>query len=328
MTKTEAANRIQALTDNVETVIIGKTDVVQLAAAALLAGGHILIEDIPGVGKTMLARALAKSLDCVFRRIQFTPDLLPSDVTGVSVYNQSTGEFEFRPGPIFGNVVLADEINRATPKSQAALLECMEEFQVSVDGITHHLPHPFFVIATENPIEYEGTFRLPEAQLDRFLGRISLGYPSAADEVSMLTKQVVRHPIELVEPVLSPEELVELQRLVRQVHLDDSLKDYIVRLTRATREHSAVELGASPRGSLALYRTSQALAALLGRNYVIPDDVKHLAVPVLAHRITLTPDARLQGRLHDVVMHEMIAQAPVPVEEVWAEDDATRTKAV
>ncbi len=313
MTKTEAADRIQALTDNVETVIIGKTDVVQLAAAALLGGGHILIEDIPGVGKTMLARALAKSLDCVFRRIQFTPDLLPSDVTGVSVYNQSTGEFEFRPGPVFGNIVLADEINRATPKSQAALLECMEEFQVSVDGITHHLPHPFFVIATENPIEYEGTFRLPEAQLDRFLGRISLGYPSAADEVAMLTKQLVRHPIELVQPVLSPEELVELQRLVRQVHLDDSLKDYIVRLTRATREHSAVELGASPRGSIALMRLSQALAAGLQRDYFIPDDIKCVAQAALGHRIIVSPDVAFQGTASRDVVEEVLARIPVPV---------------
>ncbi len=313
MTKTEAANRIQALIDNVETVIIGKTDVVQLAAAALLAGGHILIEDIPGVGKTMLARALAKSLDCSFRRIQFTPDLLPSDVTGVSVYNQSTGEFEFRPGPVFGNIVLADEINRATPKSQAALLECMEEFQVSVDGITHHLPHPFFVIATENPIEYEGTFRLPEAQLDRFLGRISLGYPTAADEVAMLTKQLVRHPIELVEPVLSPEELVELQHLVRQVHLDDSLKDYIVRLTRATREHSAVELGASPRGSIALMRLSQALAAVGQRDYVIPDDIKCVAQAALGHRIIVSPDVAFQGTTSRDVVEEVLARIPVPV---------------
>lgn len=313
MTITQAVESIHRLIDNIETVIIGKTDVVRLAVATLLAGGHLLIEDVPGVGKTMLARALAKSLDCTFKRIQFTPDLLPADVTGVSVYNQSTGQFEFRPGPIFANIVLADEINRATPKSQSALLECMEEFQVTVDGTTHQLPPPFFVIATENPIEYEGTYRLPEAQVDRFLARISLGYPSSADEVEMLTKQVTQHPIELVQPVLSPQQLLELQRLVRQVHLDDSLKEYIVSITRATRDHPAVELGASPRGSIALMRLSQALAAVRERDYVIPDDIKYIAHEALDHRTILSADVAFQGTTTGEIIEEVLARVPVPI---------------
>ncbi len=313
MSEMRSGESIQALIDNVETVIIGKTDVVRLAVAALLAGGHILIEDIPGVGKTMLARALAKSLDCTFKRIQFTPDLLPADVTGISVYNQSSGEFEFRPGPVFANIVLVDEINRATPKSQASLLECMEEFQVTADGVTHPLPNPFFVIATENPIEYEGTYRLPEAQLDRFLGRISLGYPSPTDEVAMLSKQMVQHPIELVEPVLTPAELVELQQQVRRIHLDDSLKEYMVNLSRATREDATVELGASPRGSIALMRLSQALAAVCQRDYVIPDDIKHVAYPALGHRIILSADVAFQGTTSREVVEQVLARVPVPL---------------
>ena len=313
MSKTHGGESIQALIDNVETVIIGKTDVVRLAVAALLAGGHILIEDIPGVGKTMLARALAKSLDCTFKRIQFTPDLLPADVTGISVYNQSSSEFEFRPGPVFANIVLVDEINRATPKSQAALLECMEEFQVTVDGVTHPLPNPFFVIATENPIEYEGTYRLPEAQLDRFLGRISLGYPRLTDEVTMLSKQMVQHPIELVEPVLTPAELVELQQQARRIHLDDSLKEYMVNLSRATREDAAVELGASPRGSIALMRLSQALAAVCQRDYVIPDDIKYAAQAALGHRIILSADVAFQGMTSSGVVEQVLVRIPVPL---------------
>ena len=313
MTVTQAVESIQRLIDSIETVIIGKTDVVRLAVATLLAGGHLLIEDVPGVGKTMLARALAKSLDCTFKRIQFTPDLLPADVTGVSVYNQSSGQFEFRPGSIFANIVLADEINRATPKSQSALLECMEEFQVTVDGVSHQLPAPFFVIATENPIEYEGTYRLPEAQVDRFLARISLGYPSSADEVEMLTKQVTQHPIERVEPVVSPEELRELQGLVRQVHLDDSLKEYMVNITRATREHPAVELGASPRGSIALMRLSQALAAVRERDYVTPDDIKYIAHDALDHRTILAADVAFQGTTVAEVIEEVLARVPVPI---------------
>ncbi len=312
MSTLQPSQAIEALIDNIETVIIGKTETVELAVVTLLAGGHMLIEDVPGVGKTMLARSLAKSLDCSFKRIQFTPDLLPSDITGVSVFDRSSESFKFRPGPIFANIVLADEVNRATPKSQAALLECMEEFQVTVDGITHQLPKPFFVMATENLVEYEGTYRLPEAQLDRFLACVSLGYPHASDEVKILDDQVVQHPIELVKPVLSPEQLLELQRRVRQVHLDDSLKQYIVELTRATRQHPAVELGASPRGSLALMRLSQALAAVRRRDYVIPDDIKYVAPAALGHRIILASDAAFQGTEARDVIEEVLTEVAVP----------------
>ena len=313
MASVQTAQSIQSLIANVETVILGKTEVVRLAVATLLAGGHLLIEDVPGVGKTMLARALAKSLDCTFKRIQFTPDLLPGDITGVSVYNQSTRQFEFRPGPVFANVVLADEINRATPKSQSALLESMDEFQVTVDGVTHCLPRPFFVIATQNLIEHEGTFRLPEAQLDRFLARISLGYPGPRDEVQMLTEQALRHPIELVEPVLAPEELEELQNTVRRVHLAESLKEYAVSLTRATRDHPAVELGASPRGSIALMRLGQALAAVHERDYVIPDDIKYVAPAALAHRLILAPGVAFQGTSAGEVVSDVLARIALPL---------------
>jgi len=311
MTKLEFSRATEALIDNIETVIIGKTAAVELAVATLLAGGHMLIEDVPGVGKTMLARSLAKSLDCSFKRIQFTPDLLPADITGVSVFDRAAESFRFRPGPIFANIVLADEINRATPKSQAALLECMEEFQVTVDGITHQLPDPFFVMATENLVEYEGTYRLPEAQLDRFLACVSLGYPRAADEIKILGEQAV---IELVQPVLSPDQLVELQRMVRQVHLDDSLKQYIVQLTGATRQHPAVELGASPRGSIALMRLSQALAAVHQRSYVIPDDIKYIAPAALRHRIILSADVAFQGTEARDVIDEILAEVAVPAD--------------
>ncbi len=300
------ARDISRLIENVETVIVGKSDTVRMAVAALLAGGHMLIEDIPGVGKTMLARALAKSLDCSFKRIQFTPDLLPADVTGVSIYDQSRGEFYFREGPIFANVVLADEINRATPKTQAALLECLDEQQVSVDGVSHQLPQPFFVVATENPIEYEGTFRLPEAQLDRFLVRVRLGYPAPQDEVDVLTRQVLRHPIEDVKPVLHGEQVIALQEQVRRVFVEDSLKEYIVQITNATRTHPAVKLGASPRGSLALMRMGQAMAAVAERNYVIPDDIKQVAVICLGHRIILRPDYQVQGVTAEDVVEEVL----------------------
>ncbi len=312
MTELEFRQATEALIDNIETVIIGKTEAVELAVATLLAGGHMLIEDIPGVGKTMLARSLAKSLDCSFKRIQFTPDLLPADITGVSIFDRAAESFKFRPGPVFANIVLADEINRATPKSQAALLECMEEFQVTVDGITHQLPQPFFVMATENLIEYEGTYRLPEAQLDRFLACVGLGYPRAVDEVKMLGQQVVEHPIALVKPVLSPDQLVQLQRKVRQVHLDDSLKQYMVELTRATREHPAVELGASPRGSIALMRLSQALAAVRQRSYVIPDDIKYIAPAALRHRIILSSDVTFQGTDARDVIDEILTEVAMP----------------
>jgi MoxR-like ATPase len=303
------------LLEQIETVIVGKRSVVEMTAIGFLCGGHLLIEDIPGVGKTMLARSLARSVDLDFKRIQFTPDLLPGDITGVSVYNQAECGFQFRPGPIFANVVLADEINRATPKSQSALLEAMEEFTVTVDGVPHPLPRPFFVIATENPIEYEGTYSLPEAQLDRFLMRLSIGYPAPADEVMILERQMLRHPIETLTPVVTAAEIIELQSVVRHVHIDASLKTYIVELTNASRSHEAVSLGASPRGSIALMRCSQGLAALQGRNYVVPDDVKRVGEPVLGHRLILKPQRRLQGITPGQVVADVLDSVPVPVVE-------------
>lgn len=306
---------VTRLLDQIETVIVGKRPVVEMTVISFLCGGHVLIEDIPGVGKTMLARSLARSVDLVFKRIQFTPDLLPSDITGVSIFNQSTSQFEFRPGPVFANVVLADEINRATPKSQAALLESMEEFQVTVEGVAHRLPQPFFVIATENPIEYEGTYTLPEAQLDRFLMRLNIGYPSQADEVMILDRQIMQHPIEKVGPVVSAEEIAALQQMVRRVHVDPSLRRYMVDLSSASRRHEAVELGASPRGSIALLRSSQGLAAIRGRGYVIPDDVKHVAEAALAHRIILKPQSRLQGITPAQVVLDLVNSVTVPVVE-------------
>jgi len=300
------------LIDNIETVIIGKREAVELTVAGFFSGGHILIEDIPGVGKTMLARSLAKTVGGSFKRMQFTPDLLPADVTGSSMYNQAEGEFVFQQGPVFANVVLADEVNRATPKSQAALLECMEEFQVTVDGVTYQVPRPFFVMATENPIEYEGTYSLPEAQLDRFIMRVNIGYPSNEDEVEILTRQMKRHPIETVEPVLEPREAATLQEAVRDVYLDEVLKDYIVALVGETREHPDLELGASPRGSLALMRCSQAVAAIEGRDYVIPDDIKRVAVPALAHRLILKSEQLVQGVPAARVVEEVLRSVPAP----------------
>jgi MoxR-like ATPase len=264
---------------------VGKHREVRIALVALLCRGHLLIEDVPGTGKTVLAKAIARSIGCTFRRIQFTPDLLPSDVTGLSIYNQKTQEFEFRPGPIMAQVVLADEINRATPKTQSALLECMEERQATIDGITHMMPEPFLVIATQNPIEYEGTFALPEAQLDRFMLKLRMGYPEPAEEIVILDEQKRTHPLDALTDVISAAELYALQTATREVYVDPAVSEYIVRLVGATRVHPDVYLGASPRGSIALYRASQALAALLGRDYVIPDDVKALVVPVLAHRV-------------------------------------------
>jgi MoxR-like ATPase len=292
-------------------VIIGKHVEVRMALVALLCEGHILIEDVPGVGKTMLAKAISKSIGCSFRRIQFTPDLLPSDVTGLSIFNQKTQEFEFRPGPIMAQVVLADEINRATPKTQSSLLECMEEHQATIDGVTHPMPSPFLVMATQNPIEYEGTFALPEAQLDRFMLRLRLGYPKAMEEIVILDEQKRMHPIEDIRQVLTVEELRQMQSGVKEIYVDQAVAEYIVRLVTATREHPDVYLGASPRGSIGLYRASQALAALEGRDYVIPDDVKQLAVAVLAHRLIVKSQASLREVDPDSIVREVLAQVPI-----------------
>ena len=308
----EVRQGTNALIEQVETVIIGKRRTIEFALAALLCNGHVLLEDIPGVGKTMLAKALAKASGCTYKRIQFTPDLLPADITGTSIFNQKTAEFEFRPGPVFANIVLADEINRASPKTQSSLLECMAEFQVTTDGVTRPLPSPFFVIATENPIEYRGTYPLPEAQLDRFLMRLQMGYPSPAQEITVLERQVIEHPIYSVQPVAGCEVMGMLQRALREVFLETSIKQYMVALTTATREHSLVALGASPRGSLGLMRASQALAAMAGREYVIPDDVKAVAEAVLAHRLILRPEARAENETGRRIVQEILAQVPAP----------------
>jgi MoxR-like ATPase len=304
----EPSERVVA---NVERVIVGKHTEVRMALVALLCEGHILIEDVPGVGKTMLAKALSKSIGCTFRRIQFTPDLLPSDVTGLSIFNQKSQEFEFRPGPIMAQVVLADEINRATPKTQSALLECMEERQATIDGVTYPMPSPFLVIATQNPIEYEGTFALPEAQLDRFMLRLRMGYPKAVEEIVILDEQKRLHPIDDLRQVLDVEELRQMQAGIKEIYVDQAVADYIVRLVTATREHPDVYLGASPRGSINLYRSSQALAALDGRDYVIPDDVKQLAVAVLAHRLIVKSQASLREIDPDAIVREILGQVPV-----------------
>ena len=289
---------------NVERVIIGKHHEVRLALVALLCRGHLLIEDVPGTGKTVLAKAIARSLGCSFRRIQFTPDLLPSDVTGLSIYNQKTQEFEFRPGPIMSQVVLADEINRATPKTQSSLLESMEERQATIDGTTYAMPDPFLVIATQNPIEYEGTFALPEAQLDRFMLRIRLGYPQPLEEIVILDEQKRSHPLDELDVVCSVDELRGMQSAIRDIYVDPTVADYIVRLVGATRIHPDVYLGASPRGSIALYRAGQALAGLLGRDYVIPDDIKALAEPALAHRLII----KTSSSIHDVQSGNVIQE--------------------
>ncbi|MEX1159189.1 MAG: MoxR family ATPase [Thermomicrobiales bacterium] len=301
-----------AVINNVERVIVGKDREVHLVLVALLCKGHVLIEDVPGVGKTVLAKAIARSVGCTFKRIQFTPDLLPSDVTGVSVFNQQRATFEFRPGPIVAQIVLADEINRATPKTQSALLEAMEEGQITVDGETHMLPKPFVVLATENPIEYEGTFPLPEAQLDRFLVRLSLGYPGRASEIDILNRQQYSHPLDSLDQAVDVEELISAQADVKQVHVDDLIKEYIVDLVESTRRHDDIYLGASPRGSLALYNTTRAWAALQGRDYVVPDDVKDLAEPALAHRMIVSPAARMKGIDSRAVVREILSVVPVP----------------
>ena len=302
----------QRIVDNVSKVIVGKRSVIEHALAALIAQGHILVEDVPGVGKTMLAKSLSISIGCNFKRIQITPDLLPSDVAGISVYNQATGEFQFRPGPIMSEVVLADEINRATPKTQSALLEAMEELQVTVDGETHHLKHPFVVMATQNPIEYEGTFPLPEAQLDRFLMRISLGYPEFEEELTVIEQQEHAHPIDTLEAVATPQDVIGLQEAAKEVYVDRVLREYIVHLTEATREHRDVSLGASPRASLGLFRAARALALVLDRDYVIPDDIKTLAAPVTAHRIILSPSARMRGVRSADLVSDLLNTLTVP----------------
>jgi len=298
--------------ENLEKVIVGKRQSLETIVIGLLCQGHVLIEDVPGVGKTILARSLARSLDCTFNRIQFTPDMLPSDVTGVSIYNQQKGKFEFRPGPVIGQIVLADEINRATPKTQASLLEAMEERQVTVDGVTHTLPRPFMVLATQNPIEYEGTFPLPEAQLDRFLLRLRLGYPTIAHEIRILEDQQLQHPIETIKPVAKLREILAVIDEVKQIFVSPTIKRYIVDLTTSTRKSADVYLGASPRGSLALSRAGQARAALLGRDHVLPDDIQALAVPVLAHRIIVSPAARLRDLSSDRITQEIVHNTAVP----------------
>ena len=300
------------LANQLEGVLRGKRRAVHLALVSLFSEGHLLIEDVPGVGKTSLAKAMARSIGGSWRRVQFTPDLLPSDVTGVSVWDRTRGDFEFRPGGVFANVVLADEINRASPKTQSALLESMEERQVTVDGKTHLLPSPFMVLATQNPIEYEGTFPLPEAQLDRFLLRVRLGYPSPKDEIDILERQQLRHPIETLKSVIKVDELKEAMDEIKKVYVSEGIKNYAVELTNRTRQNEDVYLGASPRGSLALFRTGQAAASLAGRDYVLPDDIKRMAVPVLAHRIIVGPAARLRELSAEQIVQEILDNTPVP----------------
>lgn len=308
----DLATAVQRVVANVERVIVGKADSVAFSLIAVICRGHILIEDVPGVGKTVLTKAIARSIGCTFKRIQFTPDLLPSDVSGVSIFNQKTGNFEFRPGPVMAQIVLADEINRATPKTQSALLEAMEEAQVTVDGVSHRLPEPFMVMATQNPIEYEGTFPLPEAQLDRFMMNISLGYPKAADEIKILDSHQHHHPLDDLAQIMTADELVHIQQQIRAIHVDPSIREYIVAIANATRNHQNIYLGVSPRGSLALFRAAQALAAMRGRGYVIPDDIKLLAKPTLAHRIIVTPAARVRAITSTIILDEILQSLPVP----------------
>jgi MoxR-like ATPase len=309
------AQTAHRIIENVERVIVGKADVIELLMVVLLSEGHVLLEDVPGIGKTTLAKALAQSLSCSFKRIQFTPDLLPSDVTGIQWFNQKKQEFEFRPGPIIAQIVLADEINRATPRTQSALLEAMQERQVTVDGETLPLPQPFMVIATQNPIELEGTFPLPEAQVDRFLMRIALGYPSEAEEHEILLRYEREDPLDDLEAVVEAGPILEMRAAVRRIKMAEPVRSYLVNVARATRNNPAVELGVSPRGTLALYRASQALAALRGRDFVIPDDIKHLAPFVLTHRFIISSETRLRGRTGADIVRGIIEQVPVPVEE-------------
>lgn len=302
------------LEESIERVIVGKPEIVRLALVALLCEGHILLEDVPGLGKTTLAKAIARSLGCTFRRIQFTPDLMPADITGINYYNQKMGEFVFREGPLVAQVVLADEINRATPRTQSALLEAMEERQLTVEGVTTRLPSPFLVVATQNPVELEGTFPLPEAQLDRFLIRLKLGYPGEDEEDEILRRFEGESPLESLQPVITGEELTRLAEALRHLHVDPSVRRYAVQIVQATRQDTAFELGASPRGSLALFRTARALAAVSGRDYVLPDDVKTMAPYVLPHRLILSTQARLRGRNADELLGEVLKRVPVPIE--------------
>jgi MoxR-like ATPase len=313
MQPTEVQKFAQTVVDNVERVIVGKREAIELVMVAMLCEGHVLIEDVPGTGKTMLARAVAASLGLSFKRLQCTPDLLPNDITGVSVFNQQTGAFEFRPGPAFSHVLLADEVNRATPRTQSALLEAMGEGQVTVDGVTYPLNRPFLVLATQNPIEYEGTFPLPEAQLDRFLLKLSVGYPSPADEGQILVNLQREHPITTIQQVVDGARLLALQRQVWEVHVDETIRDYVVRLIQATRSHADLALGASPRGSLALFKTTQALAALRGRDFVIPDDVKTLALPALVHRLIVRPESALRGYNARRIMADVLEATPLDI---------------
>jgi MoxR-like ATPase len=308
----EVARRLR---ENIQKVIVGKDEVIDLTLVAVLCEGHILLEDVPGIGKTTLARALAASLGCTFRRIQFTPDLLPSDVTGLSWFNQKEQVFEFRPGPIISQVVLADEINRATPRTQSALLEAMQERQITADGVTRSLPRPFLVLATQNPVELEGTFPLPEAQIDRFLLRIAIGYPSEAEENAILERFRLSDPLPDLQPVTSPAEIISLQAERRRVRVEESLRDYIVRVARATRRHQEIELGASPRATLSLFQAAQAWASIHGRDYVLPDDVKSMAPHVLTHRLMISPQAQLRGRQPEELVEGIVETVAVPVEQ-------------
>ena len=307
-------NIIESLIDNIEKVIVGKRDVIKLLLAGLLSRGHILIEDVPGLGKTMMVRALAQSINAEFKRIQFTPDLLPSDITGVSIYNQTTTEFEFRPGPIFANIILADEINRTTPRTQSGLLECMQEYSATIDGITHTLPEPFFVIATENPIEFYGTYPLPEAQLDRFLMKFSMGYISESEEINILENRLRTDPIDHLRPVLKISDILSLIDKTNKININKDLIAYIVKIINATRQYSDVKLGASPRGSLALMRLSKAYALLNNRDYVIPSDVKNVVIPALSHRISLYPNSVVRGAKPEEIIKDILEKIPVPVQ--------------
>jgi len=302
------------LRENIQRVIVGKDEIIDLALIAILCEGHLLLEDVPGTGKTTLARTVAASMGCSFRRVQFTPDLLPSDVTGIYYYNQKAQEFEFRPGPIFSQILLADEINRATPRTQSSLLEAMQERQVTVDIATHPLPRPFLVMATQNPIELEGTFPLPEAQLDRFLMKLAIGYPDETAENEILVRFEQSNPLESLQEVIQPEEIIAMQAQVRQIRVEQSVRNYVVRICRATRHHEDIELGASPRATMALYHTSQALAAIRDRPFVIPDDVKSMAPHVLTHRLMVNPQTRLRGRRPEDVIREVVNTVSVPVE--------------